>query len=68
MQNHAILNSNINILSRELQMEQKKLVDENQKKHDELSVSSLFGFYFSPSFYKLFYIQNFLKNRHWFRI
>jgi hypothetical protein len=29
MQKHAILNSNINILSRELQMEHKKWVDKN---------------------------------------
>jgi hypothetical protein len=55
MWTHVILNNNINILSRELRMEQKKWENENQeKKNDELSVSPFFGFCFSPSFYKSF--------------
>jgi len=47
MRKHAILNNNINILSRKLQMEQKKWVYQNQeKKNDKLSVSPFFWFLF----------------------
>jgi len=58
---HAILNININILSRELQMEQKKRVDENQeKKNDELSVS--------PVFLVFVFLLLFINHFAWFRV
>ncbi len=71
VQKHAILNSNINILSRELQMEQKKWVDKNQeKKNEELSVSPFFDFLifvFLLLSISHFTYKTFFKNRHWFR-
>jgi hypothetical protein len=72
VQKHAILNSNINILSREMQMEQKKWVDENQeKKNEELNVSPFFDllvFVFLLLSISHFTYKTFLKNRHWFRV
>jgi hypothetical protein len=64
MRKHAILNNNINILSRELRMEQKKWVDENQeKKNDELSVSPCsFIVPFSHNFPKFLGNPTCLKN------